>query len=323
MGVYRPRSFLETAWRGVAAIYTGETPPAAEKIRRYAASLGVPVHYLTNKDVERAFRCYDAVIFVEALGGVVRLICPHLRDKEADPPVLVVDREGRYFVPLVGAHRGANKLAEELAVALGGAAVVTTAVEAAGAAPPEELEKMLLCRMTREERLRVAAALRDGKEICVADVEAAPPGYKSGRNCGLTIRRDHSCGEGEICCRPLRLYVGLGLTSAAAPEEAAEAVRKVLEDLGADLSTVAALASVKPAALEVAKRLGVPAVVYRLEELKVDWDCLSPPSPKALEALGIPGAAEPAALTAAGPGASLIYRKRVLGRVTVAVAAAP
>jgi len=64
-------------------------------------------------------------------------------------------------------------------------------------------------------------------------------------------------------------------------------------------------------------------VVYRPEELKVDWDCLSPPSPKALEALGIPGAAEPAALTAAGPGASLIYRKRVLGRVTVAVAAAP
>jgi len=304
-------------------IYTGQMPPAAERIKQYAATMDVPVHYLSNRDVERAFRCYDAVIFVEALGGVVRLICPFLRDKEVDPPVVVADRGGRYFIPLIGAHRGANELVEELAVALGGTAVVTTAVEAARAAPPEELERALLCRMSREDKLRVAAALRDGREVCVADAAAVPPGYKRGVGCQLTIRRADSCGEGEICCRPLRLYVGLGLTSAAALEEAVEAVKRALRELGADASAVATLASVKPAAAEVAKWLGVPAVVYRPEELKLDWDCLSPPSPKALEALGVPGAAEPAALTAAGPNAFLLYRKRVLGRVTVAVAAAP
>ena len=66
----------------------------AERIRGYATSRGAPVHYLSNGDLERAFRCYDAVIFVEALGGVVRLICPHLRDKEVDPSVLVVGRGG-------------------------------------------------------------------------------------------------------------------------------------------------------------------------------------------------------------------------------------
>jgi cobalt-precorrin 5A hydrolase len=317
------RSFLERAWRGVAVIYTGQTPPVAERIKTYAATMDVPVHYLSNRDVERAFRCYDAVIFIEALGGVVRLICPLLRDKEVDPPVVVADRGGRYFIPLIGAHRGANELAEELAAALGGVAVVTTAVEAARAAPPEELERVLLCRMSREDKLRVAAALRDGREVCVADAAAVPPGYKRGVGCQLTIRRANSCGEGEICCRPLRLYVGLGLTSAATLEEAVEAVRRALRELGADASAVAALASVKPAAAEVAKSLGVPAVVYKPEELKLDWDCLSPPSPKALEVLGVPGAAEPAALTAAGPGAFLLYRKRVLGRVTVAVAAAP
>lgn len=64
-------------------------------------------------------------------------------------------------------------------------------------------------------------------------------------------------------------------------------------------------------------------MVYKPEELKLDWDCLSPPSPKALETLGVPGAAEPAVLTAAGPGAFLMYRKRALGRVTVAVVVAP
>jgi len=83
-----------------------------------------------------------------------------------------------------------------------------------------------------------------------------------------------------------------------------------LRELGADVSAVAALASVKPAVAEVAKSLGVPTVVYKPEELRLDWDCRSPPSPKALETLGVPGA-------------FLLYRKRVLGRVTVAAAAAP
>lgn len=114
-------------------IYTGEVPLTIERINKYATTMDVPVHYLSNRDVERAFRCYDAVIFIEALGGVVRLICPLLRDKEVDPPVVVADREGRYFIPLIGAHRGANELAEEL-------------------------ERALICRMSREDKLRMAAA---------------------------------------------------------------------------------------------------------------------------------------------------------------------
>lgn len=94
------------------------------------------------------------MVFAEALGGVVRLLCPLLRDKEVDPPVVVTDRLGRFFIPLIGAHRGANALAEELASLLGGVAVVATAVEAAGALLPEDVERVFLCRVSREEKLR-------------------------------------------------------------------------------------------------------------------------------------------------------------------------
>ncbi len=314
------RSFLETAWRGLAVVYTGAIPPVFYRLKSALESLGVPLHVFSNKEVERAVRCYDAVVFIEALPGVVRLLCPLLRDKEVDPPVVVTDRGGRFVVPVVGAHRGANTLAEELASLLGAVPTITTAVEGVGALPPEDLERALLCRMKREDKLRVAAALRDGKEVCLVGVEEAPPGYKVGEDCEVVIR---VCHCEDLCCRPLKLYVGIGLTSSATVEEAVTAVRKALEDLGVDKSAVEAVASVKPVVAEVAKALALRAVLLKPEELRLDWDCLSPPSSKALETLGVPGVAEPAALTAAGPGAILVYRKRVLGRVTVAVAASP
>jgi cobalt-precorrin 5A hydrolase len=317
------RNFLEIAWRGIAVIHTGEVPPVVVRIKEALRRTATPVHIFSNRELEKAVRCYDAVVFAEALGGVVRLLCPLLRDKEVDPPVVVTDRLGRFFIPLIGAHRGANALAEELASLLGGIAVVTTAVEAAGALPPEDVERLLLCGMAREERLRVAAALRDGRQVCIAGVEEAPPGYKTGEECEVVIRRGNNCKEREICCKPLRLYVGVGFSSKATVSEIVEAVRRALMELGASPPQVGALVSIKPEVFEAAKALGFPAFVLKPEELRADWGCLSPASTKALETFGLPGVAEPAALTAAGPGAFLVYRKRVLGSVTVAVTASP
>lgn len=284
-------------------------------------SVGVAAHVFPVAELGRVWSCYDGIVYVGAIGGIVRLLCPLLRDKELDPPVVAVDRSGRFFVPLLGGHWGANELASELAKLLGGVAVITTAVEHVGAVPPEELERIFLCRMERSARLRVAAALRDGAEVCVAGVSWAPPGYKLGEGCAVVVRRGHVCKEGEVCCRPVRLYVGFGATSSATVEDVVEAIKKALGDLG--VSKVEAVASVKVLASEVGRALGVRAVVYTPEELRTDEYCASPPSPKALEALGVPGVAELAALTAAGPGGRLVYRKRVFGKVTVAVAAAP
>jgi Cobalamin biosynthesis protein CbiG len=104
------RNFLETAWRGIAVIHTGEVPPVVVRIKEALRRTATPVHIFSNRELEKAVRCYDAVVFAEALGGVVRLLCPLLRDKEVDPPVVVTDRLGRFFIPLIGAHRGANAL---------------------------------------------------------------------------------------------------------------------------------------------------------------------------------------------------------------------
>ncbi len=77
------------------------------------------------------FASYDQLAFFVSLGAVVRLIAPHLKSKEEDPGVVVVDDAARFVIPMLSGHvGGANAFAEQLAELLGATAVLTTASDA-------------------------------------------------------------------------------------------------------------------------------------------------------------------------------------------------
>ncbi len=76
------------------------------------------------------FETYDQIIFLVALGGVVRLIAPFLKSKETDPGVIVVDNAAQFVIPVLSGHiGGANDFAIKLAKILGATPVVTTAAD--------------------------------------------------------------------------------------------------------------------------------------------------------------------------------------------------
>jgi len=70
----------------------------------------------------------DAVVALFAAGIVVRTIAPALDGKWDDPCVVVLDRDTRWAIPLVGAHHGGMALARALS-GLGATPVPTTATE--------------------------------------------------------------------------------------------------------------------------------------------------------------------------------------------------
>ncbi len=77
------------------------------------------------------FSSYDQLAFFVSLGAVVRLIAPHLKSKEEDPGVVVVDDVARFVIPVLSGHiGGANAFAEQLADLLGATVVLTTASDA-------------------------------------------------------------------------------------------------------------------------------------------------------------------------------------------------
>jgi len=111
---------------------------------RIAAALNAPVHGREGR-VDKAdaffanaldhardlFAAGVPVVGVCAAGILIRAVAPLLNDKRAEPPVVAVSDDGASVVPLLGGHRGANRLAKRLAEALGGAAAVTTAGDVA------------------------------------------------------------------------------------------------------------------------------------------------------------------------------------------------
>lgn len=90
------------------------------------------------------FSRYDQIVFFVSLGAVVRLIAPHLKSKDEDPGVLVVDDAAQFVIPVLSGHvGGANAYAEQLAALLGATPVLTTASDVGKTIPVDILGREL------------------------------------------------------------------------------------------------------------------------------------------------------------------------------------
>jgi cobalt-precorrin 5A hydrolase len=81
-----------------------------------------------TQTVQSYFSQGDRLILICAMGIAVRTLAPVLKNKYEDPAVLVLDEKGQFVVPLISGHEGgSNDWANDIANALNGTAVITTA----------------------------------------------------------------------------------------------------------------------------------------------------------------------------------------------------
>ena len=79
-----------------------------------------------------------AILFIGAAGIAVRALSGLPADKLTDGPVIVIDDNGRYVIPILSGHAGgANKLAFSLASVLGAEPVITTSTDINDAFPAD------------------------------------------------------------------------------------------------------------------------------------------------------------------------------------------
>ena len=106
------------------------------KVNTYSGALSAQIASL--------FTQYDQIIFFISLGAVVRLIAPHMKSKDEDPGILVVDDAAQFVIPVLSGHvGGANAYAEHVAKLLGATPVVTTASDVGKTIPVDILGREL------------------------------------------------------------------------------------------------------------------------------------------------------------------------------------
>ncbi|MEM8850247.1 MAG: precorrin-3B C(17)-methyltransferase [Pseudomonadota bacterium] len=301
--------------------------------RQIADTLGCPIHGRAGRadapvtfpnaldHTRDLFAAGHAVIGVCASGILIRAVAPLLVDKTREPPVISVSDDGRVVVPLLGGHRGANRLARQIAEALGGVSAVTTAGDVAmGVALDEPPPGYALANP--EDAKPVMAALLSGRGARPTGevLFDLPPG--NAVEIAVTDRPEQG-GPAKLVYHPQRYALGVGCARDAAPEELWGNVEAVMAEAGIAAGSIASVNTLdlkldEPAMNALAARLGRPLRAFSAEALAaVD---VPNPSDVVQAEVGTASVAEAAALTASG--GTILVPKRKTPNTTAALAVA-
>lgn len=167
-----------------AALLAVQLPAAhlcvADKFAPLIAGVSNPVQTYSGPfrdEIAQLFAGFDQLVFFVSLGAVVRLIAPHLKSKDEDPGVLVVDDAGQFVIPVLSGHiGGANAMAEQVAALLGGTAVLTTASDVGKTIAVDILGRELGWRVESPKIniTRVSAAVVNEELVAVVQEAGSP-----------------------------------------------------------------------------------------------------------------------------------------------------
>lgn len=280
------------------------------------------------------FRAGTPIVGICAAGILVRAVGGLLGDKRSEPPVIAVAEDGSAIVPLLGGHRGANRMSRAIAGAIGGCAAITTAGDlvlgfALDEPPPG-------WRVANPERAKpITAALLAGAPVALRVDAGSADWLSSGaarfsQTGALFIRvTDHAVapGDGDLILHPPVLALGVGCERGCAAEELITLAEATLAEHGLADGAVAVVVSLdlkadEPAVHALAARFGIPARFFSADDLRAQTSRLATPSDVVFRETGCYGVAEGAALAAVGSDGALVAAKRKSHRATCAVARA-
>ncbi len=301
---------------------------------------GARVYKFSMQLAREKFREGDSLVFVMALGIVVRTIGPVVRDKWTDPPVVALDEDGRNVISVLSGHRGANELAKRIADALGGSPVITTATDVRGKKSVEALAEALGLEMDICSELKeVNAAIADDKTVgLILDVESERDLHTGVLPEHISICDSQNGFEALIAVtnkigqrwrvpcavlRPRNLIAGIGAKRGVGAQDVLRAIEQACRNSRFSVESLAALSTVDfksgdRGIAEAAEKLGVPLRFVSSAEIKKNESKFSA-SEAVRKRVGIPAVCEPCAVLA-GRDAVLVAGKRAYAGVTVAIA---
>ena len=272
-----------------------------------------------------AFSENEALVFVGAAGIAVRAIAPFVRDKLKDPPVIVIDENGSFVIPILSGHvGGANSLAIEIAEAMQAQPVITTATDVSSAFSVDVFAGENELRIANRDGIaKVSSSALEGKPvtICIKDYPPEEPVD--------VLIADEEAAAGlkdaaKIVLCPKRYAIGMGCRRGKSFEELRAFAEEVLANNGIDINDAGCIATIDIKKDEEGlKRLSqtwrMPLITFEAGLLaKAEGDFSH--SDTVLEKVGVDNVCERAAVLAAGTGSQLKVKKTARDGMTIAVA---
>ena len=311
------------------------------------AELHAPARRVVRADVAFAdaaahlralFRAGSPIVGICATGILVRALALSLSDKRGEPPVIAVAADGSAVVPILGGHRGANRLAARIAGILKVAPAITNAGDTAlGLALDDPPPGWRIGNPNAAKP--IAAALLAGKKVAI-DIEdglsapwldalqSAVAGGKGRKSGAIRVTSRSGVPAQTLIIYPPVLALGVGCERDTEPRELIALVRRTFAQAGLAADAVGAVVSLdlkadEPAIHALAAELGVPARFFSPAALEMQAPRLANPSDTVFRATGTHGVAEGAALAAVGRRGKLIVAKSKSKRATCAIAWSP
>lgn len=290
-----------------------------------------------------------SLLFIGACGIAVRAIAPFLTDKLNDMPVLVMDEQGRFVIPILAGHvGGANELALSLAERMGSTPVITTATDLNHCFAVDLFARRNALHIVNKDGIaKVSSRILAGDEVTMAVEEGhlreeeaqTLRGRRGSRKTNIpdgirlvsteapvdVLVAPASYGQGRLLTlRPKEYVIGIGCKRGKAAEQIDQFVHKVLKESGISMEQVAAFVSIdrkknEEGILWMSSHYGIPFVTCSAEELQqVEGNFHASEFVKSQ--VGVDNVCERAALRFSGPDGILITGKQAEDGITVAIA---
>ena len=287
-----------------------------EELREGFKRISVPIGEWTAS----VFQPGNALIFVGAVGIAVRSISGLPKDKLSDCPVIVIDDNGQFVIPILSGHAGgSNKLAAILAEVLDAIPVITTSTDVNDTFSVDTFAvENRLNVINRDGIKKVSAKAIEDKKITLS-IKNFPPKEKVD-----VIVADETDKEYSLLLKPKKYTVGLGMKKDKDLESVEQFFLKTIKDNNIDVSDVYAICTIDLKEDEAAiKNLRDK---YRLPVLSFDKEILNKAqgdfdgSDFVKNTVGVDNVCERAAVVGAGTGAELVLKKQAYDGMTIAIA---
>lgn len=288
------------------------------------------IYVKLDEIIAPAWKAYDAIICILAMGAVVRKIAPVLEDKATDPAVIVINLALDKIVPLLSGHLGgANELSNVLASRIPKAInFISTATDQTKTLAFEMFAKKNDLEIKNLKALAlISNSLLNKKEIEVQTYESIFASIPNKDNLKLV----KEC-SGELCVNitPFesshlsflpKVYLGIGCNRDTSYEEISDAFEEFLKKHKLKKEQIANIGSFEAKAdekglLEFAKQNNFDIKFYNKEEINSCEQDFSPSQAKKF--FDLKGVAEPSAVILSKY-SELILKKEVYNtKITIA-----